>query len=94
VDVRRVENAPATPQAKRIPYCGAVDLDVRPQATPEELAALTIALRKLAGGQGGGGEAYRSGWRLAGLLENVEPEPTAPPSVAGAPRSRRGASRA
>lgn len=85
-----------TAQAKRIPYGGAVDLDVRPQATPEELAALRIALRKLAGGQGGGGEAYLSGWRLAGLLENVEGEPTAPllSSVAGRPRSRRGASRA
>jgi hypothetical protein len=73
-----------------------VDLDVRPRATPEELAALQIALRKLAGGGGGGGEAYRSGWRLAGLLENVEPEPTGPllPSVTGRPRSSRGASRA
>jgi hypothetical protein len=73
-----------------------MDLDARPQATPEELAALRIALRRLAGGGGGGGEAYRSGWRLAGLLENVEPEPTAPPlaPVAVPPRSRRGAGRA
>jgi hypothetical protein len=73
-----------------------MDLDVRPQGTPEELAALTIALRKLAEGQRGGGEAYRSGWRLAGLLENVEAEPAAPlpSSVTGRPRSTRGASRA
>jgi hypothetical protein len=72
----------------------AVELDVRPEATPEELAALTIALRKLAGGQGGGGEAYGSGWRLAGLLENVEAEPVALPSSVTGPRSNRGASRA
>lgn len=73
-----------------------MDLDVRPEATPEELAALRAAFRKLAGGGGGGGEAYRSGWRLAGLLENVEPEPTAPhpASVAERPRSSRGTSRA
>jgi len=87
-------------QSKRIPYqsltVGAVDLDVRPQPTPEELAALRVVLRKLAGGGGGGGEAYRSGWRLAGLLENVEPQPTAPlpASDAGRQHSSRGASRA
>jgi hypothetical protein len=73
---------------------GVVDLDVRPQATPEELAALRVAFRILSGAGGGGGDAYRSGWRLAGLLENIEPEPTAPlpAPVARRPLSSRGAS--
>jgi hypothetical protein len=100
VDVLKAGNAPSATQSERIPdqslTVRAVDLDVRPEATPEELAALQVAFQKLAGGGGGGGEAYLSGWRFAGLLENVEPELTAPraASVPVRPRISRGATRA
>lgn len=70
-------------------------LEMRPHATAEEQAAIAAALRKLSGTRGGG-DAYRSGWRLAGVLENVDADVTAPllVSATGPPRSTRGAIRA
>jgi hypothetical protein len=71
-----------------------VQIEVTPEPTPEERAALLAALGSAADP---GAEPYRSDWRLAGVLENVESDADAPRSSApevGSPRSRRGASRA
>jgi hypothetical protein len=69
-----------------------VELEIRPEPTAEERAALLSAVQP----NGAEPEAYRSVWRLAGLLENVESGVdcvvAAPP--ADSPRSSRGASRA
>ena len=68
-----------------------MDLEITPEPTPEEREALLAALST----PDGHADPYRSVWRLAGLLENVESGADAPPAgVDGSPRSRRGASRA
>ncbi len=70
-----------------------MEIEVTPEPTPEERAALLTALMQREERASGG---YGSVWRLAGLLENVESADSAPraaPAV-GPPRSNRGASRA
>jgi hypothetical protein len=69
-----------------------VEIEITPEPTAEERAALVAAI-----GPDGDPRAapYRSVWRLAGLLENAEsgPEPPLPGAPSGVPRSSRGASR-
>jgi hypothetical protein len=70
-----------------------VEIEITPEPSPEERAALLNALAERGEGSAGG---YRSVWRLAGLLENVDSDdftPRAAPAV-GSPRSSRGANRA
>jgi hypothetical protein len=70
-----------------------VEIEITPEPTADERAALLAAL---ASAQDEHTDPYRSVWRLAGVLENVESGAAAPPPAAadGSPRSRRGASRA
>ena len=69
-----------------------VEIEITPEPTADERAALIAALTSV---PDGGTDPYRSVWRLAGVLENVESGADAPPAgVDGSPRSRRGASRA
>jgi hypothetical protein len=69
-----------------------MEIEITPEPSPEERAALLQALadgHKPASG-------YGSVWRLAGLLENVDSDELVPrpePAV-GSPRSSRGANRA
>jgi hypothetical protein len=70
-----------------------MEIEITPEPSPEERAALLDALAEPSQGSAGG---YRSVWRLAGLLENVDSDdfaPRAAPAV-GSPRSSRGVSRA
>jgi hypothetical protein len=69
-----------------------VEIEITPEPSPEERAALLNALAEREGSAGG----YRSVWRLAGLLENVDSGDFAPPAApaVGSPRSSRGANRA
>jgi hypothetical protein len=70
-----------------------MEIEITPEPTPEERAAL---LAVLAQREDGGAGCYGSVWRLAGLLENVDSDgfgPTGLPAVVS-PRSSRGASRA
>jgi hypothetical protein len=70
-----------------------MEIEITPEPSPEERAALLAALAER--GQGSA-DGYGSVWRLAGLLENVDSDdfaPRAAPAV-GSPRSNRGASRA
>ena len=53
-----------------------VELEITPEPSPEERAAIA-ARSSRAGGESAG--PYRSVWRLAGLLENVESAGDAPP---------------
>ena len=70
-----------------------MELEITPEPSPEERAALVSALE-----QSGDRSAdpYGSVWRLAGLLENVDSGGDAPRfgSESGSPRSSRGANRA
>jgi hypothetical protein len=69
-----------------------VEIEITPEPSPEERTALLNALAERAQGLADG---YRSVWRLAGLLENVDSDdfaPRAAPAVVS-PRSSRGASR-
>ena len=69
-----------------------MEIEITPEPSPEERAAL---LQALANGHKPT-EGYGSVWRLAGLLENVDSDdfvPRAAPAV-GSPRSSRGANRA
>ena len=70
-----------------------VEIEITPEPTADERAALLAALTRA---PDGGTDPYRSVWRLAGVLENVESGAEAPPPAGaeGSPRSRRGASRA
>jgi len=70
-----------------------VEIEITPEPTAEEREALLAAL---ASAPDGHTDPYRSVWRLAGLLENVESGADAPrPAVTeGSPRSKPGASRA
>ena len=70
-----------------------VEIEITPEPTADERAALVAALAQA---PDGGTDPYRSVWRLAGVLENVESGADAPPPTVdeGSPRSRRGASRA
>ena len=68
-----------------------MEIDIRPEPTAEERAALLAAI----GADGDPrAEPYRSVWRLAGLLENAESaaEPPLPGAPPGVPRRSRGAS--
>ena len=70
-----------------------MEIEVTPDPSPEERAALLAALAERDHGQA---QSYGSVWRLAGLLENVDSVDfvsRAEPAV-GSPRSKRGASRA
>jgi hypothetical protein len=69
-----------------------MEIEIAPEPSPAERAALLQAL----GTEVGTTDAYRSVWRLAGLLENVESDDFAPAAVpaVGSPRSSRGANRA
>jgi len=68
-----------------------VEIEITPEPTADERAALLAALASATEGQT---DPYRSVWRLAGVLENVEPGADAPPAAEGSPRSKPGASRA
>ena len=70
-----------------------MEIEITPEPTADERAALLAAL---ASTPDGGTDPYRSLWRLAGVLENVESGAAAPPpaGIEGSPRNRRGASRA
>ena len=72
-----------------------MDVEIRPEPTPQEREALLSALGS-AGARAGRPGSYWSVWRLAGLLENVDSGADGFPAAApdGAPRSSRGASRA
>jgi hypothetical protein len=70
-----------------------MEIEITPEPSPEERVALMDALAERGEDSTDG---YRSVWRLAGLLENVDSDdfaPRAAPAV-GSPRSSRGASRA
>ena len=71
----------------------AMELEITPEPSPEERAAIARALESRAEGPTG---PYGSVWRLAGLLENVDSGGDAPRfgSESGSPRSSRGANRA
>ena len=66
-------------------------MEITPEPSPEERAALLAAIES---GSDPRAEAYRSVWRLAGLLESGESgaEAALPAVPVGVPRSRRGAS--
>jgi len=69
-----------------------MEIEITPDPSPEERAALVQAL----GARDRPADGYGSVWRLAGLLENVDSDDFAPrvaPAV-GSPRSSPGASRA
>jgi hypothetical protein len=68
-----------------------VELEIDPEPTPEERAAIELALERLVG-DGAVPAAYASRWRQAGIMENVELGPTA--YATARPRSRPGATRA
>jgi hypothetical protein len=70
-----------------------MELEITPEPSPQERAAIARALEQSADGSAG---PYGSVWRLAGLLENVESGGEAPRFApdTGSPRSSRGASRA
>jgi hypothetical protein len=68
-----------------------VELEIDPEPTPEERAAIELALEQLFG-DGAATTAYTSRWRQAGITENVELGPTA--YATARPRSRPGATRA
>jgi hypothetical protein len=70
-----------------------VELEITPEPSPEERAAIAGALESRVEESAG---PYRSVWRLAALLENVESAGDAPrfPSDSGSPRNSRGANRA
>ena len=70
-----------------------VEIEITPEPTADERSALIAALTSA---PDGGTDPYRSVWRLAGVLENVESGVDAPPPAVaeGSPRKRRGASRA
>jgi len=70
-----------------------MELEIRPEPTPQEREALLAALGAAGTGLAG---SYWSVWRLAGLLENVDSDADGLPATAadGVPRSSRGASRA
>ena len=44
--------------------------EIRPQPSPEERAAILAALERLL--HGSGPPTYRSGWRQAGIRENLD----------------------
>jgi hypothetical protein len=70
-----------------------MEIEITPEPSPEERAALLAALAERSQGSPDG---YGSVWRLAGLLENVDSDdfaPRAAPAVGSRPSSR-GASRA
>src|SRR5262245_64800797 len=72
---------------------GGMEIEIRPEPSPEERAAILAAFAERRDGRA---EGYGSVWRLAGLLENVDSDDFAPragPAV-GSPRSSRGARRA
>jgi hypothetical protein len=54
-----------------------VEPRIRPEPTPDERAAILAALAALLA-EDGAPAAYRSGWRAAGIRENVEEEAEAP----------------
>lgn len=64
-------------------------IEITPEPSPEERTALLAALESETDPPA---EAYRSVWRLAGLLESAESGAEAPLPAVGAPRSKRGAS--
>jgi len=71
-----------------------MEIEITPEPSPEERAALIAALAER---REGSADGYRSVWRLAGLLENVDSDDfmsrAAP--AGGSPRSsRRGTGRA
>ena len=70
-----------------------MEIEITPEPSPEERAAILAALAKRDEVRVDG---YGSVWRLAGLLEKIDSDELAPraaPAV-GSPRSSRGASRA
>ena len=70
-----------------------MELEIRPEPSPQERAAIAGALESRADGPAG---PYGSVWRLAGLLENLDSGVDAPrfASDSVSPRSNRGANRA
>jgi hypothetical protein len=50
-----------------------VDVEIRPEPSPDERQALLASLERLLADQEPPA-AYRSGWRKQGLLENIAPD--------------------
>jgi hypothetical protein len=48
-----------------------MELEIRPEPTPEERAAILVALERLFS-DGAAPPAYRSAWREAGIRENLD----------------------
>jgi hypothetical protein len=69
-----------------------VEPRIRPEPAADERAAILAALATLLA-EDGAPAAYRSGWREAGIRENVEEEAEAQ-GATGRPRSSPGATRA
>lgn len=69
----------------------AVELEIQPEPDPAEREAISRAIERLVAG-GTMPVAYRSGWRDAGIAENIEAGKTA--YATARPRSNRGATRA
>lgn len=68
-----------------------MEIEITPEPSPQERAALVQAL----GAADRTADGYGSVWRLAGLLENVDSDDFAPGAPAvGSPRSSPGANRA
>jgi hypothetical protein len=68
-----------------------VELEIRPEPEPDERAAIEFALERLLGSPALP-PAYTSGWRAAGIAENIEFGKTA--YATALPRSSPGATRA
>jgi hypothetical protein len=56
-----------------------VELAIEPEPEPEEREALTLALERLLAGEQVP-QAYRGGWRAAGIAENVAEDAEQPSS--------------
>ena len=68
-----------------------MEAEIRPEPSPEERRALELALERLLAGPALPA-AYTSGWREAGIAENIEFRKTAYATTR--PRNRPGATRA
>jgi hypothetical protein len=70
-----------------------VELELRPEATERELAAVRAGVVAAGLDLAPDSATYRSPWRRAGLIEGLDREPRAT-AYAPSPRRRRGATRA
>lgn len=69
-----------------------MDPEIRPEPSPQERMAILVALERLFAD--GGPPAYRSGWREAGIRENLDEREAADYRATARPCSSPGATRA